>query len=247
MILTILGCGNAFGSGGRLQTSFHVATEDTNFLIDCGATALIALEKAGLEPSEIDTILISHLHGDHFAGLVWWLLHAKFIAKRTHPLILAGPPGLRQRLQTATDAFYPGAIEKVSDLNVAFHVLEAEHTSQLGQLNVRPVDVTHPTDAPSFALRIETGDKTIAFSGDTEWTDALITVSERADLFLCECSTYDMVVPSHLNWMTLHDKLPQMSAKRIVLTHMSDDVFARRTELREHGVEVAEDGMVLDI
>ena len=99
MKLTVVGCGDAFGSGGRLQTSYLVETAATRFLIDCGATALIGLNKLGIDPNSIPTIFISHLHGDHYAGLVWWLIHAQHVAKRTVPLTVAGPVGHRGALQ----------------------------------------------------------------------------------------------------------------------------------------------------
>src|SRR5204862_6722601 len=83
MKLTVVGCGDAFGSGGRLQTCYHVETAHTRFLIDCGATTLVGFSKLGLDPNAVETIFISHLHGDHFAGLVWWLIHAQPVAKRT--------------------------------------------------------------------------------------------------------------------------------------------------------------------
>ncbi|MBN9259735.1 MAG: MBL fold metallo-hydrolase, partial [Hyphomicrobium sp.] len=63
--LTIVGCGDAFGSGGRLQTGYHVDLGHHRFLIDCGATSLIGLDKLRLDPNAISTIFISHLHGDH--------------------------------------------------------------------------------------------------------------------------------------------------------------------------------------
>ncbi|MEL7082826.1 MAG: MBL fold metallo-hydrolase, partial [Pseudomonadota bacterium] len=83
MRLTVVGSGDAFGSGGRLQTCFHVTRPDGNFLIDCGATALIGLSRLDLDPNDVSHIFISHLHGDHFSGLVWWMLHAQYVSKRT--------------------------------------------------------------------------------------------------------------------------------------------------------------------
>ena len=97
MKLTVVGCGDAFGSGGRLQTCYHVRAGPTRFLIDCGATALIGLQRLGHRSQPVATIFISHLHGDHFAGLVWWLLHAQHVAKRTTPLTVVGPRGHRRR------------------------------------------------------------------------------------------------------------------------------------------------------
>ena len=96
MKLTVVGCGDAFGSGGRLQTCYHVEAGPTRFIIDCGATTLIGFNKLGIDPNTVETIFLSHLHGDHFAGLVWWLVHAQHVAKRTTPLTVVGPWGCRR-------------------------------------------------------------------------------------------------------------------------------------------------------
>jgi ribonuclease BN (tRNA processing enzyme) len=58
MKLTFVGCGDAFGSGGRFNTCFHVETAATRFLIDCGASSLVALKRLGIDRNAIDTILI---------------------------------------------------------------------------------------------------------------------------------------------------------------------------------------------
>ena len=69
MRLQFLGSGDAFGSGGRFNTCMLVESEFGAFLIDCGASSLIAMRKYGIDPNRIDTVFISHLHGDHFGGL----------------------------------------------------------------------------------------------------------------------------------------------------------------------------------
>src|SRR6185295_4466336 len=109
MKLTVLGCGDAFGSGGRLQTCYHVETAAGRFLIDCGATALIGLSRAGIDPNSIPVVFISHLHGDHYAGLVWWLIHAQHVAKRTVPLTVVGPEGVEARFRITAEALFPGS------------------------------------------------------------------------------------------------------------------------------------------
>src|SRR5262245_9803081 len=110
MKLTVVGCGDAFGSGGRLQTCYLAEAAGTRFLIDCGASALIGFNRLGVDPNTVPAIFISHLHGDHYAGLVWWLLHAKHVGKRTAPLTIAGPPGIEARLRAASEALFPGSL-----------------------------------------------------------------------------------------------------------------------------------------
>ena len=70
MKLTVIGGGDAFGSGGNMNTCFYLKATKTQLLIDCGATSLVALKKQGIEPADLNYILISHLHGDHFYGLI---------------------------------------------------------------------------------------------------------------------------------------------------------------------------------
>jgi len=69
MRLTIVGSGDAFGSGGRFNTCFHLAAVGKSFLIDCGASTHVALRVRNIDPNTIDAIVLTHLHGDHFAFL----------------------------------------------------------------------------------------------------------------------------------------------------------------------------------
>ncbi len=109
MKLTIIGCGDAFGSGGRLNTCFHVAAGETSFLIDCGATSLPALKARGIDRNGIGFILITHFHADHFGGIPFFILDAQFFSKRTAPLIIAGPRGLQEWFPRAMETAFPGS------------------------------------------------------------------------------------------------------------------------------------------
>ena len=82
MKIQFLGCGDAFGAGGRFNTCFMVDAADTRFLIDCGATSLVAMNRLGVDPNTIDKILLTHLHGDHYGGVPFMLVHAHSASKR---------------------------------------------------------------------------------------------------------------------------------------------------------------------
>jgi ribonuclease BN (tRNA processing enzyme) len=103
-----LGSGDALGSGGRLQTCIYVEASDTRCLLDCGASSLIAMKRWGVEPALIDIILLTHLHGDHFGGVPFFIVEAQLISKRTRPLVVAGPPGLVTRMRQAIEVMLPG-------------------------------------------------------------------------------------------------------------------------------------------
>src|SRR5258708_24682478 len=101
------GCGDAFGSGGRWQTCIHLSTEGQVLLVDCGATSLVALKAQGLDPNAVGAVAVTHLHGDHFGGLPFLILDGQF-SHRSEPLLVAGPPGIRDRLAEATEVLFPG-------------------------------------------------------------------------------------------------------------------------------------------
>ena len=105
MKVRFLGTGDAFGSGGRFNTCFHVAHLGGAFLIDCGVSSMIAMRKFGVDPNGIQVIFITHLHGDHFGGLPFFILDGQLVSRRTQPLTIAGPPGLGDRLSAAMEVF----------------------------------------------------------------------------------------------------------------------------------------------
>lgn len=246
MKLTVIGSGDAFGAGGRLQTCFHVDGAEGPFLIDCGATALIGLNRLGIAANPIRTIYISHLHGDHFGGLVWFLMHAYYVSRRSEPLTIAGPPGIEERYRAATEALFPKSSGISRRHELEFVEYDVGRPMQIGGATVTTYEVSHPSGAPSCALRIETGGRTLSYSGDTEWVEALIPCAKDADLFISECYGYDKPVPYHLNWKTLSANFARLGARRILITHMNDHMLARQDEARAEGVLLAEDGFVVD-
>jgi len=245
--LTIVGCGDAFGSGGRLQTGYHVDLGHHRFLIDCGATSLIGLDKLRLDPNAISTIFISHLHGDHYSGLVWWMMHAVYVAKRTVPLTVIGPPGVEARVLQTAELMFPGSTKIERRYPLIFRECRAGEPLTEGPVTVTAWEVSHPSGAPSHALRFEMGGKVLAFSGDTEWVEALIPVSAGADLFITECYAFDGPVRYHTSWQILQPNLPRITAKRILITHMNSSMLARLNEIGGPNILLAEDGLVVEI
>ena len=107
MRLTVVGCGDAFGSGGRSNTCYRLETGGITATLDFGASAPVGLHKLGLSAADIDLIFLSHLHGDHFGGLPFLLLDGQFVDRRAKPLLIVGPPGTRARLDAAMEVLFP--------------------------------------------------------------------------------------------------------------------------------------------
>ena len=247
MKLTVVGCGDAFGSGGRLQTAYQVDWAGGRFLIDCGATILIGLNRLALDPNAITTIFISHLHGDHFAGLVWWLIHAQHVGKRTSPLSVVGPPGVAGRFVSAAEALYPGSSNLPRRYELSFVELIGETPLEVGGVRVTGFAVNHPSGAPSYALRFDLGGKVIAFSGDSEWVENLVAAGRNADLYIMECYDFDGAPRFHMSWSKIAAELDRIGAKRVLLTHMGDAMLARRDDICDPRVVLAQDGLSVDV
>lgn len=247
MKVTVVGCGDAFGSGGRLQTCYHLAAAGHEALLDCGASTLIGLQRQRLDPNRIETIFVTHLHGDHFAGLVWFVLHAHHVAGRTAPLTVTGPAGIAQRFAIAAEALFPGTTTLARRFELAFLEYGERTPLTLQPFTVTPFEVRHPSGAPPYALRLEAGGKVLAFSGDTEWVESLVPAAQGADLFIAECYGYEREVRYHMTWRVIEANLDRLDARRVMLTHMNADMLANAASVREPRVLLAADGMTIDI
>jgi ribonuclease BN (tRNA processing enzyme) len=246
MHLTIIGCGDAFGSGGRSNTCFMLKTTKATLLVDCGASALPALKAQSIDLNAIDGIVLSHLHGDHFGGLPFFLLDAQFLARRDRPLLIAGPPGTTARLDALMEVCFPKSTGSKWRFDWRVQEIAVGVPSDVLGHSIVTAEVIHQSGAPSTALRLSDGDKTFAYSGDTEWTDALLPIARGADLFICECYAFaGSRMTGHLTWEILQPRLRDLAAKRTMLTHMNPSMLARADEARAAGVLVAEDGLTL--
>ena len=240
--LQCIGSGDAFGSGGRLNSCYHVTLGHHQLLIDCGCSSLIGLQQCGLKASEISTVVVSHLHGDHFGGIPFLLMEGKYASKRQHPLTLIGPVGLQKQVEAALEAFYPGTLKGGFDFLVSYVVLDARKELQIDDFVLKAWRVKHGRSSHVFGLRLEFGGKVISYTGDSEWTETLVALAQGSDLFITECFSYDHPIPSHLDYQTLKKKRNLLDCKKMMLTHMGPEMLSHLDSLN---IDVLNDGDIL--
>jgi len=245
MRLTIVGSGDAFGSGGRGNACFWIESRGAVITLDFGATALVGLRSLGLDPNRLDAVVLSHLHADHFGGLPFLLLDAQYDSRRKTPLTIVGPVGSADRLRAALEVFYPGTPGKSWRFPLHVVDLPCGVRHRFAHLAVESTEVVHPSGAPSTAVRIQDGARTLAYSGDTGWTEALAGVACGADLFITECTSFDRPLANHLDFATIEANRASWVVTRVMLTHMGVAVLQNLAAIEAKGYLTAHDGLTL--
>jgi ribonuclease BN (tRNA processing enzyme) len=238
------GSGDSFGSGGRLQTCIVVDGPRSRFAMDFGASSLIGLARQDIEPNSIDAILLTHFHGDHAAGVPFLLIDGMLAARRARPLTVAGPRDLRARMDAIREALFPGSHAMTPKFPVEWIEMEPGRPHRVLDLVVTPERARHTAETNPTALRVEVGDKVIAYTGDTEWTEEVARAARDADLLIAESYFYDKPVRWHLNYPDVVAHARRVGARRLILTHMSREMLARAAEVPE---ECAYDGLVITV
>ena len=243
--LQFIGCGDAFGSGGRFNTCFHLIGERTNLLIDCGASSLVAMKRLGIDRNAIATIVITHFHADHFGGIPFFILDAQFFSKRREALTIVGPIGLESWYERVMETAFPGSSQASQKFEIRLVEIAAGQTLDVGEVRVSAFQAIHgPPDGPYYAVRVEAEGRSVAYTGDTEWTPALIPAAQDADLFIAEAYFRDKPIFTHLSLNTIEANLDQLRPKRLILTHMSDDMLNHPDRSQ---YETADDGLTITI
>jgi ribonuclease BN (tRNA processing enzyme) len=244
--VTFAGSGDAFGSGGRLQSCIHVRPPGLDpVLLDCGATSLVALRRQGLDPGAIAAVFVSHRHVDHFGGLPALILDGQF-TRRTAPLTVAGPAGTAAKLTEAMELMFEGSSKIRRRFTVDVVELEPDgRATEVAGIRVRAWPVSHgETGGPFLGLRLEVPGTSIGYTGDTAWTENLVEIADHASLFIAESYFWDKPVPYHLRHADLLANRDRLTSDRVLLTHMSEDMLAHAGEA---AFPLAHDGLVVHL
>ena len=245
-LVELLGSGNAFLPSGRLHSFLAI---DRHIIIDCPPTALASLRIAGISPADIDTILITHVHGDHVFGFPFLLLERKYISDREglRNLTVAGSSGVKERLIHLCKLAYPGSLEEI---------IETINWVDIPEINgwkMERFEVLHDpeVDPHGWMLSHEEG-WSIIHSGDSGPCDELWNRIGMCDFAVVEMGVPEWVQTEHhhkpSDILNLANKYPKT---QIVVTHTYIDsdyqIITKEVPDFPENVIHGEDGMKFEL
>jgi phosphoribosyl 1,2-cyclic phosphodiesterase len=144
---------------------------------------------------------------------------------RDRPLTIVGPSDVRRRVLAAMETAFPGSSSVKQRFPHTFHPLRIGADLDIEGITVHAYRAIHTPGSEAVMPRLTVGGRTIAYTGDTEWTDALPDLAAGADLLICECYGWHKRIRYHLDHDTLLAHCGDLNADRVVLTHMGPEVL----------------------
>lgn len=216
MRVVILGAGTAIPARASSPAGIYLQVAREHVLLDAGPGTAQRLRAIGVSIFEVDRMFLTHYHLDHCLDLASILFALRIPDPSRHkPLYVYGPPGLKRLYRRLNGAFngwlaprsYPLILKELK-----------EKTLRLPGFTVSTRWMNHSTTALGY--RIEAGSKRFAYSGDTDFCDAIVELGRQTHLLILECSMPDArKVAGHLTPSECGRIAEAAGCRHLVLTH----------------------------
>ncbi|MCW6170776.1 MAG: MBL fold metallo-hydrolase [Thermoplasmatales archaeon] len=235
-MIRFLGTWSSHLSAGKRNSSILL---DEKILFDCGPHTVESLFDNKVPLANIETVLISHMHLDHYAGLAE-LLWLRAINKIRDQMVVIGPEGIEKstneilRLVNTPDSF---------DVSVKF----VENKDYDGILLARANHII-----PDNSYRVESGGKSLVYTGDTTYSTSVAELAERSDYLLHECTYPDHMADVAARWKhsTVSDAIrvrAESRSRTLIPIHLTQESLEQLTSMREREmIRIPFEGSTLD-
>jgi ribonuclease Z len=201
MRIIMLGTGAALPDPDRNQSAIIITVRDRHYLFDCGHGATHQLVRANIDPAQVNTVFLSHLHYDHVSDFAFFMI-ATWMGNRQVAPVVVGPPDTQHFVDSL---LANGAFRKDIEARARYKVRQQNYSvlkpdvreckpglvyeDDLVRVSACYVEHIPREISPCFGLRLDTREgKSVVFSGDTSPCDRLIELAQGADLLIHECT-----------------------------------------------------------
>jgi len=242
MKLTVLGSGIPLSGGDRACAGYLVESHGQFIVLDLGTGSFLNLKKI-VQPSKVNALFFSHYcHADHVADLTGFLQHRRMFCTQNpaeaKQLDIFGPKGAKEFVDKNLELF-PSFLQ--SKFPISVEEMEYDAKKVFG-FSVKAKPVKHAEN--SIGFRVEAEGKAIAYSGDTEYCDAIIDLGKDADLLVLQCSfPAGIKHEGHLNAKECGEIAKRANAKKLLLTHFFPE--AEEAELKKQAAKAFNGEIIL--
>jgi ribonuclease BN (tRNA processing enzyme) len=215
--VTVLGSAGTLCGPGQACSSYLLESEGARLLLDCGNGSLANLQqRVGL--ADVDAVVLSHLHPDHFVDLYGLYYGLRFHPDGEQAVDVYAREGARDFI---CQLLPPEASETFQRI-CRFTTVAAGDRFTVGPFTVSLFAANHPVEA--FAMRVETDERVVAYSGDSGPTPALVDCARDADLFIADSSWLERDGPHpegiHMTGLQAGEQAAAAGARRLLVTHI---------------------------
>ncbi|MCL2384189.1 MAG: MBL fold metallo-hydrolase [Oscillospiraceae bacterium] len=221
---------------------------NNNILIDVPNGVCRVFQNVGYELSDIEGCIITHFHGDHYFDIPFLLLHQSLSKSRNKSLVIAGPKGVQERIETLTKMAYPNLWSKMqAKLEIHFIEYKESEVFHIHGLTFKPIRVIHGSMEEAYGGIISDGTAKLGVTGDSGLCEGVLKILEESDYMLADTSKEKEGTDSHMGLEDILKLADENKNKTIIATHMKDDTRLLAEKIEVDNIVVGDDGMILEI
>lgn len=212
---------NIIGSGSIGATDMSASTLiDKKILVDVPNGIVKHIKKLGYNTGEIESILITHLHGDHFFDIPFFMFD-RYFQKNDNLVCIYCPKGTKEKVKLLFDIGFPGDFDRINHtINVKFVEFDGESKIEGKDFVAYSKYVEHGNFEPAYGYIINLNNKKIGFSGDSKLCNAIENIVAETDVSILDMSHAQNVTPAHMGIEDIKYLCNKYKNKTIISTHM---------------------------
>lgn len=239
---------NIIGSGSIGATSMSACTLiDKKILVDVPNGVVKHIKKLGYNTEEIESILITHLHGDHFFDIPFFMLD-RYFYKNDNLVSIYCPKGTKEKVKSLFDIGFPGDFDRINDaINVKFIEFDGESRIEGKDFVAYSKYVQHGKFKPAYGYIINLNNKKVGFSGDSNLCDAIEDIVSKTDISILDMSHAQNVSNAHMGIEDIIYLCNKYKSKTIISTHMHEFTKEQALNLNIRNFVLGKDNLKISI